>query len=131
MDQDRDNIEDLRARLTQGMFRKAIFPGMDALVAFVPQDRERFDTIKKAVDAMGESRWFPVSGGWKVKCPHVGQEFDERLFTIEEGGWDHVHCDICNRTIDAGQTCRASEGEDESCIICEECFSGLKKGEQP
>jgi hypothetical protein len=61
----------------------------------------------------------------------MGQEFDGKLFTIEEGGWGHVHCDICNRAINVGQSCRVGENEEESYVICEECFSGLKKGGQP
>jgi hypothetical protein len=108
------------------MFRKAIFPGTDALVAFVPQDRATSDRVKEAADEIGDGRWFPVPGGWKVKCPYVGQEFDEELFTIEEGGWDHVHCDICNRTISTGQPCRVSDEEDCH-VICEDCFTGLKE----
>jgi hypothetical protein len=125
-----DDAENLRDRLTQDMFRKAIFPGTDALVAFVPQDSASSSKVKDAVDEVGDGRWFPVSGGWKVKCPYVGQEFDGELFTIEEGGWDHVHCDLCNRTINAGQSCRVSENAEESCVICEECFSSLKQSDQ-
>jgi hypothetical protein len=46
MDDDRNDVESLRAKLTQNMFRESTFPGMDALVALVPRDGGTSDTIK-------------------------------------------------------------------------------------
>jgi hypothetical protein len=120
--------ESLRRELNQAMFQKVILSAMDALVAFVPEGEEIPGKIKEAEDEVGESRWFPVPGGWKVRCPYVGQEFDRELFTIEEGGWEHTHCDRCSATISAGETCRISGDDDNRYIICEKCFAGLGKG---
>jgi hypothetical protein len=121
-----DERESLRGRLTQAMFRQIALPATDALVAFVPEGGATRKEIKATVDAAGEGRWYPVPGGWRVKCPYAGQEFDQRLFTIETGGWDHGHCDICSATINAGESCRVSDDEDRY-MICEKCFAGLKR----
>jgi hypothetical protein len=126
MEHNLDERETLRGRLTQAMFRQIAFPATDALVAFVPEGGSSQTEIKATVDAAGEGRWYPVPGGWRVKCPYAGQKFDERFFTIETGGWDHGHCDICSATINAGESCRVSDDKDRY-IICEKCFAGLKR----
>lgn len=41
---------------------------------------------------------YPVPGGYLYKWPHRGGDPPEG-FTVEPGGWDHQHCDACNRTI--------------------------------
>ncbi len=127
MGHDCNDVESLRAKLTQAMFRKAVFPAMDALVAFVPQGRETPREIKATVDDVGKGRWYVVPGGWRVKCPYVGQEFDEEVFTIEKGGWNHGHCDICSATIDAGDSCWVSDRPDRD-VICDNCFITLRSG---
>ncbi len=126
MDHNLGGPESLRGGLAQARFRQIAFPALDALVAFVSEGGATRKEIKATVDAAGEGHWYPVPGGWRVKCPYTGQEFDDKLFTVETGGWDHGHCDICSATINAGQSCRAGDDEDHS-IICDTCFAGLKR----
>jgi hypothetical protein len=112
------------------MFRETTFPGMDALVAFIPKGQDTPSEVKQTVDDAGSSRWFPHEGGWKVICPYFGQDFDPDLFTIEAGGWKHEHCDGCQSTISVGDSCWVAETQDESFIICGNCHSKLEtKGE--
>jgi hypothetical protein len=62
-------------------------------------------------------RVYPVAGGYLYKWPHRDGSDPPPGFTVEPGGWDHEHCDGCNRSINAGrpfgQTARRS-----CCWLC-------------
>jgi hypothetical protein len=100
---------------------------MDALVALVPEGQDKPSKVKEMVDEMGESREYPVPGGWRGKCPYVDQVFDAEVFTVEKEGWNHAHCDICSGTINADDVCWVTDREDCE-IICGSCFAKLKTG---
>ena len=113
------------------MFRKAVCPEMDALVVFVPKGQKPPPEVQRVLDEAGPQRWFPVDGGNVVKCPSVVDTYDERLFKLEKGGWDHEHCDSCGRTINVGEPCWAAEEADEFFLICDVCHQELKTKEEP
>jgi len=48
------------------------------------------------------SRWYPSDSGYVIKWPYDGSEPPSEGFRIEPKGWDHEHCDACNRTISLG-----------------------------
>jgi hypothetical protein len=100
---------------------------MDALVAVIAKEQETSPQVKRTVDDAGEGRWYPVEGGWKVMCPYTGQSFDGDLFHIEKGGWNHVHCDGCQGSIDTGVSCWVAETEDDYFVICDNCHDRLKE----
>jgi len=126
-----DELKDPLEGFKADMFRKTVCPEMDALVVFIPKGREPSPEVKKVLDEAGPQRWFPKEGGNIVKCPHVVDTFDEGLFKIEKGGWDHEHCEACGATIDVGKSCWEAETDDEFFLICEGCYQKLKTRERP
>ena len=126
-DTHRDPLQGLRAE----MFRHTSYPGMDALVAVIPKDKETPAEVKQVEDDAGEGRWFPFEGGWKVVCPYTGQDFDPDLFHIEKDAWDHVHCDGCHASIDTGVSCWVAEMEDGHFVVCDTCYDRLKETNDP
>ncbi len=96
-------------------------------MAVISKEHETSPEVKRTVDDAGEGRWYPVEGGWKVMCPYTGQSFDINLFHVEKGGWNHMHCDGCQGSIDAGASCWVAEVEDDFWVICDVCHDKLKK----
>lgn len=121
----------LDAGLRAEIFRHTSYPGMDALVATVRQEQETPAAVERLVDEVGESRWYPVEGGWEVMCPYTGQDFDPSLFRLEKGGWDHVHCEGCQEVIDTGAPCWVALAQDDVLVICEKCHDRLREAGDP
>lgn len=119
--------EDSLEGLTAEMFRKAVCPETDALVVFVPKGKSLPPEVKSVLDEAGPQRWFPVEGGNIVKCPHVVDTYDESIFKLEKGGWDHEHCDSCGHTINNGDYCWIAEKADDFFLICDACYRELKR----
>lgn len=125
-----ESQEDVLQNLRAEMFQETSFPGMDALVAFIPKGQDIPSEVKQIVDDAEAGRWFPHEGGWKVVCPYTGQDFNSDLFAVENGGWEHEHCDACQGTISVGDSCRVAQTPDECFVICGNCYSKLEtKGE--
>ena len=61
--------------------------------------------VMALVDRTLPYRVYPLDGGeYVVKWPYRGGVVPGREFRIEPGGWDHEHCDGCNRSINVGRT---------------------------
>jgi hypothetical protein len=57
------------------------------------------------IDRGPPQRWYPVEGGgYLVRWPHTGGAAPGVSLRVEPGGWDHEHCDGCNRHIEVGRT---------------------------
>jgi hypothetical protein len=91
-------------RLRRRRFDRFRFRGLDALVARVPDATPVPLAIQAKIDGGSPQRWYPVVGGYLVKWPHDGGVVPTEGFWVEPGGWDHQHCDGCNRTIGVGGT---------------------------
>lgn len=116
----------LPPNLLAGMFKEGTFSGMDALVAFIPKGQDTPSEVKQTVDDAGAGRWYPSEGGWKIVCPYTGQGFNPDLFTVEEGGWRHEHCYICESMIGVGDRCWVAETQEEDYLICGNCHQKLE-----
>ena len=125
-----DETKNLFEGFNADMFHKTVCPETDAPVVFIPKDQEPSPEIKKVLDEAGPQRWFPKENGNIIKCPNVVNTFDESLFKLEKGGWDHEHCDACGNTINAGVTCWIAKKDDKLFIICERCYKKLKLREK-
>ena len=70
-------------------------------------------------------RLYPVEGAHVVKWPHTGGPVPKGC-TVEPGGWDHEHCDRCNRHILIGRTFwQTASG---SCFwLCPYCYRRLRQ----
>jgi hypothetical protein len=110
------------------MFRQVRFTAMDAVVVFVPQGEEPPAVVKEAIDEVDAARWYPVSGGFNVKFP-LPDGIDRTIFSIEAGGWNHIHCELCNRDIRDSTSYWRSETAKVACI-CEPCYAELQKQER-
>ena len=119
---DKDPLEDLRAE----MFEKETFQAMDALVVFIPKGQKPSEEVQRVLYEAGVSRHYMKDGGSVIKCPYVAESFDNKLFKIEKGGWEHEHCDTCNNIISVGDSYWISEG-DEVYLVCENCHQEIKK----
>jgi hypothetical protein len=130
MTESSDDIRDPLEGLTAEKFRKAVCPETDALVVFVPEGKNPPPEVQRVLDEAGPQRWFPIEGGNLVKCPCVVDTYDESLFKLEKGGWDHEHCDSCGRTIDVGDSYWVAEDANEFILICNVCHQRLRTKEQ-
>jgi len=104
----RSAAADPRLRFLWGVrrrwFEQFRFVGLDALVARVSADGPTSPAVQAKRAEGGDMRMYPVTGGYLYKWPYgAGDEVPEG-FAVEAGGWDHVHCDACNRTMNAGGT---------------------------
>lgn len=102
-------------------------PVVDALVMFVPDGQQPNAELQDQLDQRGHSRWYPKDGGHDVKMPFQGSVPPSPSFTIEPGGWNHDHCDVCETTIDAGQLCWMTQ-EEQPALICDACYERLGPG---
>jgi hypothetical protein len=97
-------------------------PALDALAAFVPDDRTPDPVITEMQERIGGSRWYPVQGGHRVLMPYDGGEYDSSRFTIEPGAWDHEHCGACGDKIPPMTLCYVTEPEQPYILLCAKCF---------
>jgi hypothetical protein len=99
---------DERTRLLRSLRRRQFdrfrFIGSDALVARVRESAPVPGPVKAKIDESLPSRWYPVGDGYLVKWQHDRSGVTSEDFSVEAGGWDHEHCDACNRTVDVGDT---------------------------
>jgi hypothetical protein len=86
-------------RLRRRQFERRRFRGFDALVLRVPEDGSVPLAVRQGFPE-GPMRIYPVPGGYLYKWPHPGGDDPPTSFVVEPGGWDHEHCDGCNRHID-------------------------------
>jgi hypothetical protein len=94
----------LLRRLRGRRFERIRFPGWDAVVLRVPDDVTAPPPVVRDLVARRQPmRLYPVAGAHLVKWPYAGGAVPEGC-TVEPGGWDHLHCDGCNRHIKAGRT---------------------------
>ena len=97
-------------------------PIQDALVAFVAEGDEPNPVLLAKQKWVGFSRWFPVDGGHCVLIPYDGREYDECVFSIEPGGWDHEHCKVCREPIPAMTLCYNTEPGQPYILLCVDCY---------
>ncbi len=83
--------------------------GQDALVARLPQEGPAPPAVRALIDDRPSVRIYPVEGGHLYKWRHLGGGTPGEGFAIESGGWDHEHCDACNRMIGVGATAWLTE----------------------
>lgn len=120
------------AGIQANMFRKTTCSKLDALVVFVPEGQDPPPDVQQVLDEIGPQRWYPEEGGHVVRCPYVVHTFDEKLFKVEKGGWDHEHCDACSGTIDVGQSCWVAEAhEGYGYLICDDCYQKMRRKSGP
>ena len=114
---------------TDGQLRKAPWmhsriPALDALVAFVPTGEKPDPALSTAAQAAGSSRWYPLEGGHRLVLRYEGGPYDQSLFTVEPGAWDHEHCDRCGANIPAMTLCWVTE-RDPYVLLCVDCHKAV------
>lgn len=121
--QDGERLRVLR-RLRRRRFDRIRFRGLDAVVIRVSDDAAALPPAVAARHAEGgPMRLYPVDGAHLIKWPHTGGPVPDGC-AVEPGGWDHEHCDGCNRHINAGRTFwQTARG---SCFwLCPYCYRRL------
>jgi hypothetical protein len=93
----------LRA-LRRRRFERFRFVGWDALVARVPEGGPLPPAVRAMLAGGSPMRVCPVPGGYLYKWPRYDPVEPPEGFEVEAGGWDHEHCDACDRSIDRGGT---------------------------
>jgi hypothetical protein len=95
----------LLRRLRRRRFDRIRFKGLDALVARVTNSETVPAAVQTRIDRGPPQRWYPQSdGAYLVRWPYTGGAVPSENFQFEPGGWDHEHCDGCNRHIKVGHT---------------------------
>jgi hypothetical protein len=59
---------------------------------------------------------------WHVSKPYTGESFDQEEWELQEGGWDHEHCDVCWATVTDGiaywPNVNPDAGQVDLCVTC-------------
>lgn len=96
-------------------------PALDALVHFVP-DGPR-DAAVDSFATSHRSRWYPLQGGTRVVVSMESEpEYDATKWKVEEGAWDHEHCDLCGENIPAMTLCWVTK-YDPYVLLCDACHA--------
>lgn len=112
-------------RLTKAEMVRKRFPGMDALIAFIPQGQQPSGTLEKQLwSCEHQARWLPKDGGHVVKMAYRGEDVLDGEFKIEPGGWNYEGCDGCDGQVMAGQECWVTTGEMIH-VLCDTCYQAL------
>ncbi|MBZ5552097.1 MAG: hypothetical protein LAO21_05205 [Acidobacteriia bacterium] len=113
---------------TKAMLEEYEFPGTDVAVVFVPEGQTPSAEVQEVLDRSSQQRWYPVPGDHKAKVPWLCSEGHESLCEREMKGWDHEHCNFCNRHIDIGDVgWTAAAGGGGVWLFCRECFEQVKE----
>lgn len=99
-----DQRMQLLRRLRWRVFDRFRFNGANALVARVSESGSTPSAVQAEMNKQLPRRLYPVKGGYLVKWKHEGEGVPSEDFWIESGGWDHEHCDVCNRNIEVNGT---------------------------
>jgi hypothetical protein len=101
-----DKRGQLLQRLRGQRFERIRFPGLDAVVVRVPGGTTSPPPfVQELVERRQPFRIYPVEGGAHlVKWARTGSKSLPEGHFIEPGGWDHEHCDGCDRHILTGRT---------------------------
>lgn len=78
------------------------------------QEVREWVEIRKAGKQAGLSRYYPVFPDGRINLPPAGAD------GVIQGGWDHEHCELCDRHIDAGKYGYLDLGEH---WVCEACYN--------
>jgi hypothetical protein len=112
-------------RLTKADMVRKRFPGMDSLIAYIPQGQQPSASLEKQLWSCDhQARWLPKDGGHVVKMAYRGEDVLDAKFKIEPGGWNE-DCDGCDGQILAGQECWVTTGEIIH-VLCDSCYQTLK-----
>jgi len=96
-------------------------PAQPGLVAFVPDGAR--DPAVGALAATHPSRWYPQEGGTRVVVLFDDDlEFDPTRWHVEQGAWDHEHCDMCEEHIPSMTLCWVTE-VDPYVLLCDACHA--------
>jgi hypothetical protein len=97
-----------RDRLLRGLrwrvFDRFRLNGADALVAHLSESDPAPTSVQAQINMHLPCRLYPVEGGCLVKWRDNGEGLPSADFWIEPGGWDHEHCDACDRNIEVNGT---------------------------
>ena len=102
-------------------WRQSRIPALDALVQFIP-DGPRDATVDSFA-ASHRSRWYPLPGGTRVVISMESEpEYDAATWKVEQGAWDHEHCDLCTEDIQAMTLCWVTT-YDPYVLLCDNCHA--------
>jgi hypothetical protein len=122
--EDRTAMTDRELAELRGLqWMESRIPARAALATFVPEGSERDPVIERLHARVGGSRWFPVSGGTRILMPFDNGPYDPTRFSIEEGAWDHEHCDACGENISAMTLCHVTEPLQPYVLLCAQCYA--------
>ena len=63
-----------------------------------------------------------LAEGGRTWQPYHGQEYDKKVSWVEEKGWDHEHCRICQFSIGDGHTYWENTKGQVLCDACHEHY---------
>lgn len=116
----------LLRRLQWRVFDRFRLNGADALVARISESDPTPTAVQAQINMQLPCRLYPVGGGYLIKWRDNGEGLPSEDFWIESGGWDHEHCDACNRNIEdngtAWLTMRGSFFQ-----LCPYCYRRVQK----
>ena len=97
------------------------FEAMDALVAMVSKGTDDDPRLRDVIEQNNLWRVYPVDGGNLYEFLfRKSDHFDPDFFQIEQGAWDHEHCDMCEERIEVGIV-----------LLCPQCRNAHFKQRRP
>ncbi len=123
-----DKRGQLLERLRGEQFDQIRLRARDAVVVRVSDDADEPPPFLLELVARRQPfRVFPVERKVHlIKWPHSEKDTLPEGHSIETGGWDHEHCDGCNRHIDAGRTFWQTVS-DPCFWLCPYCYRRLQQ----
>ena len=119
--------EEEPADLRKVEWMQSRIPVLDALCAFhpgvKPDGTDPDPGLTREIQRWHQARWYPVEGGgFRVLVPKDGRSYDPARFTVQEGAWDHSHCDQCSARISAMTLCWVTR-RDPYFSFCAACYT--------
>lgn len=117
----------LLRRLRRRRFQRIRFRGLDAAVTEMSGTAPLPPAVQARLDQGLPLRIYPLGGDrYQVRWPHASGDLASEGVSLLAGGWDHEHCDGCNRNIEVGETFwQTARG---SCYwLCPYCYRRLQQ----
>lgn len=67
-------------------------------------------------------------GEWYASQRYTGESFDPEKWEVEDGGWDHEHCDVCWAKVTDGMYYWPNVDPNAGHVdLCETCYERVMK----
>jgi hypothetical protein len=115
MAEEREITADELATFRRCTFARRVFASYPTLRAKTPMHSDDLPPDSRG-DGEGD-------GEWHMSKPYQGEPFDPEEYELQDGGWDHEHCDLCWTKVEDGMSYWPNVDRDAGHVdLCESCY---------